>query len=62
MIRILFHRLIQGVVVLFVLYSLTFFMLKALPYGPFQADKAMPEHVKAKLMEQVGLNQPWYIQ
>ncbi len=47
---------------LWVLFTLTFFLVKALPYGPFQSEKAMPDHVKAKIINYYGLDQPVGVQ
>lgn len=59
----IFQRLIQGVIVLFVLYTLSFFLIKALPGGPFKStDKAVPEHIRLKQEEQWGLNKPVQVQ
>jgi oligopeptide transport system permease protein len=62
MIGKLINRLLQGIVVLFVLYTLTFFLIRALPYGPFQTEKAIPTHVIEKLKTQLGLDQPLHVQ
>lgn len=62
MIRILFNRLIQGVLVLFVLFTVTFFLCRMLPGGPYQSERAIPEHVKQMMMEQDGYNQPVRVQ
>lgn len=62
MIGKLINRLLQGIVVLLVLYTLTFFLIRALPYGPFQTEKAIPAHVIEKLKAQLGLDQPLHVQ
>ena len=62
MFRILLPRLLQGLVVLFVLFTLTFFLVKALPYGPFQQEKAIPDHIRAKVNAYYGLDQPVHVQ
>jgi oligopeptide transport system permease protein len=62
MIRFITGRLLQGILVLWVLFTLTFFLVKALPYGPFQSEKAMPDHVKAKIIAYYGLDQPVSVQ
>ena len=41
---------------------MTFALMKAAPGGPFAKEKAVPEHVKASLERQYGLDQPWYVQ
>ncbi len=62
MIRKLLNRIFQGLIVLFVLFTLTFFLCRALPGGPYQSEKAIPEHVKQKMMEQDGYNKPLHQQ
>jgi oligopeptide transport system permease protein len=51
-------RLSQGLVVLFVLGTLTFFLIHALPYGPFQDEKAVPDQVREKLEQLHGYDKP----
>jgi oligopeptide transport system permease protein len=62
MARTLISRLLQGVLVLFVLFTVTFFLIKALPYGPFQTEKAIPDHIRENIEQYYGLDQPVYVQ
>jgi oligopeptide transport system permease protein len=62
MFRTLLSRLLQGLVVLFVLFTVTFFLIKALPYGPFQTEKAIPDHIREKIEAYYGLDQPVLVQ
>ena len=56
-------RLLQGILVLFVLFTVTFFLIKALPGGPFKsAEKAIPEHIREKIEAYYGLDQPLHVQ
>lgn len=56
-------RLLQGILVLFVLFSVTFFLIKALPGGPFKsAEKAIPEHIRLKIEAYYGLDKPMPVQ
>lgn len=49
--------------VLFVLFTITFLLIKALPGGPFQSgERAIPAHVRAKVEAYYGLDQPIYVQ
>jgi oligopeptide transport system permease protein len=52
------NRLMQGLLVLFVLGTLTFFLVHALPYGPFQDEKAVPDHVRERLEQLHGYDKP----
>lgn len=56
MLKIILGRLGQGIIVLLVLYSLTFILVRTLPGDPFMEEKAIPEHVKEKKKEAYGLN------
>jgi oligopeptide transport system permease protein len=57
------QRFFQGILVLFVLFTVTFFLIKALPGGPFKsAEKAIPEHIREKIEAYYGLDQPLQIQ
>ncbi len=58
MLRNIIHRLLQGLLVLFVLGTLTFFLVHALPYGPFQDEKAIPDHVRERLEQLHGYDKP----
>jgi len=58
MLRVLFHRLLQGFVVLIVLFTITFFLCRALPGGPYVSEKEIPAHVKELMMKRDGYDQP----
>lgn len=62
MIKNLLSRLLQGLVVMFVLFTITFFLVKAMPGGPFQSEKAIPAHIKAKIEAYYGLDKPIGVQ
>ncbi|MCL9660529.1 ABC transporter permease [Paenibacillus hunanensis] len=47
---------------LFVLISLTFFLMKIIPGDPFMSEKAVQPQIKARLMAQYGLDQPIPVQ
>ncbi|WAC20137.1 ABC transporter permease [Luteolibacter sp. SL250] len=57
------QRLLQGLLVLFVLYTISFFLIKALPGGPFKsAERAIPEHIRLRQEAYYGLDKPTYVQ
>ncbi|MDX1681154.1 MAG: ABC transporter permease [Akkermansiaceae bacterium] len=56
------YRLLQGIVVLFVLITITFFLVRALPFSAFQNEKGVPEETIEMLEEIHGLNKPIYTQ
>lgn len=53
-----FKRLIEAAVVTFVIATLTFLLLRFLPGGPFDAEKALPPEIKANIEAHYGLDQP----
>ena len=55
-------RIAYGVVTLFVLVSLTFFMQQLLPGDPFIGDKNLPEATMESLYAKYGLDNPVWIQ
>lgn len=57
------QRFLQGLLVLFVLFTVTFFLIKALPGGPFKsAERAIPEHVRERIESYYGLDRPVPVQ
>jgi oligopeptide transport system permease protein len=62
MFKAIFSRLLQGLLVLFVLYTITFFLVKAMPGSPLSAEKAMPEHIKKKVEAYYDLDKPAAVQ
>jgi len=62
MLKTLSQRLVQSLIVLFVLFTLTFFLVKALPYGPFQQERAIPDHIREKIEDYYALNEPVWTQ
>lgn len=62
MTRFFFRRLLQGAVVIFVLETLTFFLVRALPGNPFLGDRKLPEHVLSQLNSLYGLDQSAWVQ
>lgn len=62
MIRIIRQRLLQGLVVLFVLETITFFLIRQLPGHPFMGDKKLPDHILAQLQANYGLDRSALVQ
>jgi oligopeptide transport system permease protein len=60
--RSIISRLLQGLIVLFVLMTVTFFLMRALPGGPFTQEKAIPQHILEKIRAYYGLDQPYHEQ
>lgn len=62
MAKYILKRLGYSIVTLFVLVSLTFFMMQALPGDPFTGDKQLPAAQMEALMAKYGLDKPLWEQ
>jgi oligopeptide transport system permease protein len=62
MLRILLSRLLQGLLTLFVLITLTFFLVRLMPGSPYTDEKALPAHILEQLKAYVGLDKPLPVQ
>ena len=60
--KYIFQRIWTSLLTLFVVITLTFFMMRAIPGGPFTDEKGIPPHIMAKIMERYRLNDPLYVQ
>ena len=58
MFRFLIGRLLQGLLVLFALYTITFFLAKAMPGEPFTSEKNVSAETKANIRKLYGLDRP----
>ena len=62
MIRYIIKRLVYAVLTLFVLISLTFFMMRMLPVDPFIGDKTVSATAMANMHANYGLDKPVFVQ
>ena len=62
MIRLLLRRLAQGLLVIFVLETITFFLVRMLPGNPFLGERKLPQHVMEQLNALYGLDQSGIVQ
>ncbi len=62
MIKLLIKRLGQGALVIFVLETITFFLVRLLPGNPFLGERKLPEHVMERLNALYGLDQGAWMQ
>lgn len=62
MLRFALRRLLQAIPVLFVIVTVSFFMLRAAPGGPFTQERAFPPEILANLERHYGLDQPLWKQ
>lgn len=56
------RKFVEALVTLFVIATLTFVALRALPGGPFDSEKALPPEIKANIEARYGLNDPMHVQ
>ena len=62
MIKFILKRLMYIVAALFIIVTLTFFLMRIAPGSPFASEKSLPPEIEAALQEEYGLDNPWYIQ
>jgi oligopeptide transport system permease protein len=62
MIRLVVTRLLGGIVVLLVVATASFFILRAAPGGPFASERTMPAAVQRNIEERYHLNDPLWKQ
>jgi oligopeptide transport system permease protein len=62
MLRFILKRLLQTIPVLFIVATVTFFMVRLAPGGPFSAEKKVPEEILRRLEAYYGLNKPLWEQ
>lgn len=58
----LLRRILTIIATLWVLATLTFFLLRIVPGGPFDSDKALPPEIKANVEAKFGLDKPLPVQ
>ncbi len=54
--RYLFRRLIFVPIILFILITITFFLVRMAPGGPFSAERELPHGVEAALTKKYDLD------
>lgn len=62
MLRVILSRLLQTIVVVFLLVTFTFFAVRLIPGNPFASDKATSPEEQAALEAYYGLDKPLHIQ
>lgn len=60
--RYILKRFLANLVALWVIITVTFFLMKAIPGDPFTQEKALPKEILQSLYEHYKLNDPWYVQ
>ncbi|WP_416354966.1 oligopeptide ABC transporter permease OppB [Aureimonas phyllosphaerae] len=62
MIRFVFGRLLSAVPTLFIVVTISFFLMRAAPGGPFNLERPLPPATMANLMATYQLDQPLVVQ
>jgi oligopeptide transport system permease protein len=62
MLRYFLRRLSGAVPTLFIIVTLSFFLVRAAPGGPFEAEQTLPPEIVANLERAYGLDQPVWVQ
>ena len=60
--RYIFQRVWTSAVTLFVVITVTFFLMRAIPGGRFTDEKAIPPQILTKVLERYHMNDPIHIQ
>lgn len=62
MLRFILRRLLEMIPVLFIIATVTFFMMRLAPGGPFDQEKQMNKEIRARLEAHYGLDRPLFEQ
>lgn len=62
MLRFIVWRFLQAIPTLFVLITLSFFLMRLAPGSPFMGERVYPPEVMANIEAKYGFNQPIYLQ
>lgn len=62
MINYIFKRLMYILLALFVIITITFFLMRLAPGSPFASERNFPPQIEENLNKTYGLDNPWYIQ
>jgi oligopeptide transport system permease protein len=59
---VIFRRLLLMIPTLWVIGTITFFLMRLAPGGPFLAEREIPEAARVQLEKKYGLDQPLHVQ
>jgi oligopeptide transport system permease protein len=62
MARFILRRLVSAVPTLFLVVTISFFLMRFAPGGPFNLEHALPPQIMANMMRAYQLDQPLYVQ
>ena len=58
MLRFVLRRLVSAVPTIFIVVTISFFLIRFAPGGPFNVERALPPQIMANLMRAYQLDQP----
>ena len=58
MLKYILQRIVTSLITLFVVITLTFFLMRAIPGGPFTDEKVIPQPIMEKILERYHMNDP----
>jgi oligopeptide transport system permease protein len=62
MLRFIGRRILETIPVLFIIATVTFFMMRLAPGGPFDTEKQVSKEVRAHMEAHYGLDKPLFVQ
>ena len=62
MLKFLCFRILTGAIVILAVASITFFLLRVLPGGPFDAEKSIPPHILENIEKKYHMDKPLHEQ
>lgn len=62
MLKYILKRFVYIFIALFLIITITFFLMRLAPGSPFASEKSFPPEIEAQLNAEYGLDNPWYIQ
>ncbi|GEK35391.1 ABC transporter permease [Kurthia sibirica] len=62
MLKYILKRVGYILIALFVIVTITFFLMRIAPGSPFASEKSMPPEIEQAMNEEYGLDNPWYVQ
>ncbi len=62
MLKYVFQRIVTSLLTLFIIITLTFFLMRAIPGGPFTDEKVIPPEIMEKILDRYHMNDPLWEQ
>lgn len=62
MLKYILKRLLASIATIWIVITLTFFLMRIMPGGPFSSEKKIPPQIIANLEEKFGMDKPLFVQ